>query len=96
MWWYNRLRRPGVDLSSFHDPYFQALQEHYRALNWRVWALDLTNDLEIPTFVALGLSSKTGAYCIGFGTHLDPRIALQLSLALEQLSRPAGRHRRGR
>ena len=22
MWWYNRLRRPGVDLASFDDPYF--------------------------------------------------------------------------
>lgn len=80
IWWYNRLRRPGVDLSSFHDPYFQALQENYRSQQWKVWALDLTQDLQIPTFVALGMSSRTGAYCIGFGAHLDARIALQRSL----------------
>ncbi|HYI01701.1 YcaO-like family protein, partial [Hyalangium sp.] len=80
LWWYNRLRKPGVDLSSFQEPYFQALREHYHSLHWQVWALDLTHDLGIPTFVALGRSTRTQQYCIGFGTHLDARIALQRAI----------------
>jgi len=80
MWWYNCLRRPGVDLSSFNEPYFQALREHYHSHHWNVWALDLTNDLNIPTFVAIGRSTKTQQYCVGFGAHLDARIALQRAI----------------
>ncbi|HYI01429.1 TOMM precursor leader peptide-binding protein [Hyalangium sp.] len=80
VWWYNRLRRPGVDLSSFHDPYFQALLEHHRSHGWHLWALDLTHDLGIPTFVALGRFPENGRFCVGFGAHLDARIALQRAL----------------
>ena len=80
IWWYNRLRRPGVDLGSFHDPYFQALLEHHRSHGWHLWALDLTHDLGIPTFVALGRFPSNGRYCVGFGAHLDARIALQRAL----------------
>ncbi len=77
VWWYNRLRRPAVDLSSFQEPYLQALMEHHRAHGWRLWALDLTHDLGIPTFVALGRFPDNGRYCMGLGAHLDARIALQ-------------------
>jgi ribosomal protein S12 methylthiotransferase accessory factor len=80
VWWYNRLRRPAVDLSSFQEPYFQALMEHHRSHGWRLWALDLTHDLGIPTFVALGRFPDNGRYCMGLGSHLDARIALQRAL----------------
>jgi len=80
IWWYNRLRRPGVDLRSFQEPYFDALLEHHRAQGWRLWALDLTHDLGIPTFVALGCFPSNGRYCVGLGAHLDARIALQRAL----------------
>ncbi len=80
VWWYNRLRRPGVDLASFSEPYFQAVVEHHRAHGWRMWALDLTHDLGIPTFVALGRFPGNGHYCMGLGAHLDARIALQRAL----------------
>ncbi|WP_225413343.1 TOMM precursor leader peptide-binding protein [Stigmatella hybrida] len=80
IWWYNRLRRPGVDLSSFQEPYFDALREHHRAHGWRLWALDLTHDLGIPTFVALGHNARGDRHCVGFGAHLDARIALQRAL----------------
>ncbi|WP_224242142.1 TOMM precursor leader peptide-binding protein [Hyalangium gracile] len=94
IWWYNRLRRPGVDIHSFNDPYFQALQEHYRAHHWRIWALDLTNDVEIPAFVALGMSSRTGQYCIGFGAHLDAHIALQRAITeFNQIFDPSENHK---
>lgn len=89
LWWYGRLRRPGVDLRSFDAAYAQALEAHYREQGWRIWALDLTHDLGLPTFAALGRSTVDGRSCAGFGTHLDARLALQRALTeLNQLHDP--------
>jgi ribosomal protein S12 methylthiotransferase accessory factor len=91
LWWYNRLRRPGVDLARFDDPWFTEQQALHACSGWRVWALDLTHDLGIPTFVALGHSEARGRHCVGFGTHLDARLALQRALTeFNQLLDPAG------
>jgi ribosomal protein S12 methylthiotransferase accessory factor len=91
VWWYNRVQRPGVDLSDFREPYFQELVAHYRGLGWRVWALDLTHDLGIPVFVALGTRGG-GRYCVGLGAHLDARLALQRALTeLNQVFDPQQR-----
>ena len=78
LWWYNRLRRPGVELSSFEEPRLQRMSERYGALGRELWALDLTSDLGIPTFAAV--SRRAGAasedLILGFGAHLDARLAL--------------------
>jgi thiazole/oxazole-forming peptide maturase SagD family component len=78
IWWYNRLRRPAVDLESFGDPYYQELTAYYRSIRRGMWVLDLTHDLGIPTFVALSHRTDKDAQDIilGLGAHLDPRIAL--------------------
>lgn len=90
IWWYNRLRRPRVELSSFGEPYFQTLEEHYHGLGYRVWVLDLTHDLGLPTFAALARSTETGRYCIGFGCHSEARLGVQRALTeLNQLFDPA-------
>ena len=82
IWWYNRLRRPAVDLDSFGDPWLAALAGRYAELDRGVVALDLTHDLGIPVFA--GLSHLRGGeregILIGFGCHFDPRIALQRAL----------------
>lgn len=82
MWWYNRLRRPEVDLSSFNEPYFVDLQQFYREQNRELWVLDVTADLGVPTFA--GLSRRTVGtserLSIGFGAHLDPTIAILRAL----------------
>ncbi|KWZ40698.1 bacteriocin biosynthesis cyclodehydratase [Burkholderia savannae] len=80
IWWYNELCRPGIDIASFGDPYFDALVAEYASLGWRLWALDITHDLRIPVFVALARETATGRFSIGFGCHLDSRIALQRAL----------------
>ncbi|MCP2729478.1 TOMM precursor leader peptide-binding protein [Limnofasciculus baicalensis] len=78
IWWYNRLRRPEVDLSTFNDPYFIDLQQFYREQNRELWVLDVTADFGIPAFA--GLSRRTVGsserVSIGFGAHLDPTIAI--------------------
>lgn len=78
LWWYNRLPRPGVDLGSFGEPYYKELKEEYRRMGREMWALDLTSDLGVPTFAALSCQAdgSGGHVMFGFGTHLDPKIAL--------------------
>lgn len=77
LWWYNRVRRPAVDLESFHDPWTDRLRVYYATLGRSLWALDLTTDIGIPCFAAL--SHRLGGACediiFGFGCHLDPAIA---------------------
>jgi ribosomal protein S12 methylthiotransferase accessory factor YcaO len=94
IWWYSRVRRPAVDLARFEDPYFAALEEHYRAMGYRLWVLDITTDLEAPAFVALARSIESDRWCIGFGCHLEARLGVQRALTeLNQLFEPAGTSR---
>jgi ribosomal protein S12 methylthiotransferase accessory factor len=82
LWWYPRARRPGVDLDSFDEPYVHDLRAFLKARHRDVWVLDLTTDLEMPTFVAV--SRRTNHLhehiMVGFGTHLDPCSALLRAL----------------
>ncbi len=79
LWWYNRLPRPGVDLASFDEPYLQQVSAALAARNRNIWVLDLTADLKIPVFAAV--SERTdclpASILLGFGAHLDSRIALR-------------------
>ncbi|AGP33393.1 hypothetical protein BE04_29835 [Sorangium cellulosum] len=94
VWWYNRLARPAIALDGFGDPYFEALQADYARLGWAVWVLDLTHDLGIPTCVALAHEAREDRFTLGFGCHLDPRLAVQRSLTeLNQLFHPGGARR---
>jgi ribosomal protein S12 methylthiotransferase accessory factor len=82
LWWYNRLRRPAVDLDSFGDPYIDALQAYHRRRARELWVLDVTADLGIPTFVALSRRVDRRPEDIVFApaAHLEPRIALLRAL----------------
>lgn len=94
IWWYNRVKRPAVDLASFEQPYFADLEAHYHSMGYRLWLLDLTNDLEIPAFVALAHAAEGDRYCIGFGCHLEARLGVQRALTeLNQFFDTAGEMR---
>jgi ribosomal protein S12 methylthiotransferase accessory factor len=78
LWWYNRVRRLGVELDSFGEPYLQRLQGFLHDHGREFWVLDLTTDLGIPVFASItrrtdGLPEQIVP---GFGAHLDPKIAL--------------------
>jgi ribosomal protein S12 methylthiotransferase accessory factor len=78
LWWYNRVRRPGVDLDSFGEPYLERLRAFLEEHGREFWVLDLTADLGIPVFASItrrrdGLPEQIMP---GFGAHLDPKIAL--------------------
>lgn len=83
LWWYNRLRRPAVDLDAFGDPWIDELRSVHTGLKRTVWALDLTADLGIPTVVALSRRTDQPVQDIvmGFGAHFDPRVALRRALS---------------
>jgi bacteriocin biosynthesis cyclodehydratase domain-containing protein len=82
IWWYNRVQRPEVDLSAFDDSYVRDLQIQLAETGRRLWVLDITNDLGIPSYVALSQSAENGQDFIEFGSgsHFDPRIAMLRSL----------------
>jgi oxazoline/thiazoline synthase len=77
IWWLNRLRRPGVDLASFGEPYLPGLARFYAERGRRLWMLDLTTDLHIPAFAAVSATDDEDGrgITLGFGAHLDPAIA---------------------
>lgn len=91
IWWYNRIERPGIDLASFGDPYFDSLSLHYAEMGWELWVLDLTHDLGIPACAALAYHAGSERYAIGFGCHLNAHLAVQRALTeVNQLFDPKG------
>jgi oxazoline/thiazoline synthase len=81
LWWYNRARRPRVELESFGEAYFEALRELYRILGREMHLLDISADYPIPVFAAVSRGKKEeGDLLLGFGAHLEPRIAIARAL----------------
>jgi ribosomal protein S12 methylthiotransferase accessory factor len=78
LWWYNRVRRPGVDLDSFREPYLDRLRAFLQEHGRDFWVLDLTADLGIPVFASITRRTNGTPEQImpGFGAHLDPKVAL--------------------
>ncbi|HEX2913177.1 MAG TPA: TOMM precursor leader peptide-binding protein [Chloroflexia bacterium] len=82
IWWYNRVKRPAVDLESFNDPYFARIRHYYDSIQRDIWVLDISTDLRIPTFAAVSRAcgQESEKLIFGFGAHLDPRIALSRAI----------------
>jgi ribosomal protein S12 methylthiotransferase accessory factor len=77
IWWYNKLKRAEVDLSEFEDSYIRDLQKELDEAGCRTWMLDVTNDLGIPSYVAISHWTEDSQEQIEFGSgaHFDTRIA---------------------
>lgn len=85
IWWYNRLRRPAVDLDRVPDRYVQDLRAIHARQGRDLWVLDLTHDLGIPAMVAL--SRRTDAppgrgeeIVFAPAAHFDPALCLRRAL----------------
>ena len=79
IWWYNRLRRPAVDVSSFSLPFWDELSTYYeQELNREIHVLDVTADIPVPTFAVVSRRKDHPVedILIGFGCHLDPTTAM--------------------
>jgi bacteriocin biosynthesis cyclodehydratase domain-containing protein len=77
IWWYNRLQRAEVDLGQFDDPYIRDLKIQLAETGRRLWLLDVTSDLGIPSFVTIAHWMENSQEYVEFGSgaHFDARIA---------------------
>jgi oxazoline/thiazoline synthase len=77
IWWYNRLQQAEVDLGEFDDPYIRDLKLQLANTGRRLWVLDVTNDLGIPSFVTIAHWTENAREFVEFGSgaHFDARIA---------------------
>ncbi len=82
IWWYNRLQRPAVDLGQMDDPYVRDLQARLAETGRRLWVLDVTSDLGIPSFVTIlhWIQDAKENIEFGSGAHFDSRVALLRAL----------------
>jgi oxazoline/thiazoline synthase len=78
IWWYNRSQRAEVDLNQFNDSYIRELRDQLADRGRKLWVLDVTSDLGVPTYVAITYWINEGRENIEFGSgaHFDPRIAM--------------------
>jgi oxazoline/thiazoline synthase len=82
IWWYNRSQREELDLGRFDDSYVQDLRSQLAAQGRKLWVLDITSDLGVPSYVAILHWMQNGHENIEFGSgaHFDSRIALLRAL----------------
>ncbi|HCC58166.1 MAG TPA: hypothetical protein DEQ47_13090 [Solibacterales bacterium] len=80
LWWYTRVPRPAVELEV---EAINPLRERMARSGWNVWAIDLTTDFDIPVFAAMAQRARSSdpPAPLGFGAHLDPRVALGRAFA---------------
>ena len=87
LWWYNRVRRPALDLASFDDPFFRRTAAYLRTKGRTLYAIDLTSDLGIPVVIALTHDDRGGRVVCGLGAHLNAHVAASRAVAeLNQLT----------
>ncbi len=79
LWWYNKIKRPAVDLDALSLTNQQKFQQ--ALTNWNYWVLDITTDFGIPVMAGIAQNPQTGKFCLGFGCHFHPVIACQRALA---------------
>jgi ribosomal protein S12 methylthiotransferase accessory factor len=77
LWWYNRVQRPQVDFSGLDDAYVRELMFGLADTGHKVWMLDITSDLGVPSFVAIShkVYDDHEHLEFGSGSHFDARIA---------------------
>jgi ribosomal protein S12 methylthiotransferase accessory factor len=77
IWWYNRLQRAEVDLGQFDEAYIRDLKIQLAETGRRLWMLDVTSDLGIPSFVTIThwMENSQEFVEFGSGSHFDVRIA---------------------
>jgi ribosomal protein S12 methylthiotransferase accessory factor len=84
IWWYGRIRRPGVALECLHEAGGHDLRRWLEGRSRQTWMLDLTHDLGIPVVAAISESQDSSEIAYGFAAH--SRVArAALSAVLEML-----------
>jgi ribosomal protein S12 methylthiotransferase accessory factor len=82
IWWYNQISRAGVDLDSLDDPWISRVDGYHDGLGRELEVLEITSDLQIPTFVSISRarSGSLSDLILGFGSSLSPLSAIKRSI----------------
>jgi ribosomal protein S12 methylthiotransferase accessory factor len=97
LWWYNRARRPAVDLKAIRSRRIDAALAVAGECGKRAHVLDLTTDFGVPLSVAVAFGDAPGI-ALGCAAHPDPEHCVWKALAgmsavMARLEAPiAGRH----
>lgn len=77
LWWYNRIRRPQVELARTSLPMISRIVAWLERLGRQVWVLDLTSDLGVPVMAAVSViaGAERPRILLGFGAHPDSQRA---------------------
>ncbi|MER2540682.1 MAG: TOMM precursor leader peptide-binding protein, partial [Azonexus sp.] len=77
IWWYNRLRMPGIAPEAFGYPYLDRSSRYYAARNREIWRLDVSLDSAVTVYVAVSrrVDKPVEDVILGAGAHFEPRVA---------------------
>ena len=87
IWWFNRLRRPTIDIAVLPDPFLLTSVNAMQDLGRTLKVFDLTHDLGVPVNAAVSwrIADGTGLK-LGLGAHVDHACAIRQSVGeLNQL-----------
>lgn len=79
IWWYNQIPRPAIDLAVVNRE-ARRIISHTLDEDWDYWLLDISNDIEAISCVAVGRHRQDNSFVLGFGCHLEVAIACQRAL----------------
>jgi ribosomal protein S12 methylthiotransferase accessory factor len=83
IWWYSRAHRPALDCSDLPSPRMKRLLAEIRAKQLRLTVMDITTDIDVATYVAVGTDRKGRHPSFGASANPDPLVAA--SKAVEEM-----------
>jgi bacteriocin biosynthesis cyclodehydratase domain-containing protein len=75
IWWYDRIRRPAVNLESFDMPELIGVRDDLRRIGRNLILLDCTTDIQVPTYVSLAPREDGTELLFAGASHPSPRVA---------------------
>ena len=80
LWWYNRARRPAVDIESFQSREIAGMLKCFRSHKRSLHVLDITTDIGIPAFAAISAKPSGNGILLGTAAYLDATGAIVRAL----------------
>jgi ribosomal protein S12 methylthiotransferase accessory factor len=80
LWWYNRLLRPSAALTSFGDSFLLTVRDQLAAEGRDLYLLDVSNDLEIPVYIAVAPGRDGTGLLFSSAAHLDSNTAARRAI----------------
>jgi ribosomal protein S12 methylthiotransferase accessory factor len=81
VWWYNRLRRPALELAGVPGIGHEEFDGEFRELGRSLWVLDVTTDLGVPACVAVAAKLDGSEPCFGASAGMSYADAVRKAVA---------------